>query len=286
MDQLFSNREIAVFFWALIFLSWAFTKKEIRDSAKHVLLAFCHRKILTIFALMGVYVYLIVASLRSMGIWDFDQLKNTILWFVFVASIELFKANTIHQEEGYFKKSIKGHLKLLVILEFIVGIQSFSLIVEFIIVPILSIAVLILAFSELKKEYKPVENLMSWVLAIFGVFMVGSGLYFISSNFGEFAQEKTFLDFITPIFLSISLLPFIFIFFVYILYENILVRINIYTDNRIHRLYGKFKGLVHFKRDHKGLNDWLAFACISDFKSIKAIDQSIITFNIREKELV
>ncbi len=127
---------------------------------------------------------------------------------------------------------------------------------------------------------------MSWVLAIFGVLMVGSGLCFISSNFGAFAQEKTFLDFITPIFLSISLLPFIFIFSVYMLYENILVRINIYTDNHIHRLYGKFKGLVHFKRDHKGLNDWLAFACISDFKSIKAIDQSIINFNIREKELV
>lgn len=286
MDQLFSNREIAISFWAFIFMSWAFTKEGVRDSVKHLLLVFCHRSILTIFALMGGYVYLIVDSLHSAGLWRFEQLKNTILWFVFVASVELFKASTIHEEAGYFKKSIKGHFKLLVVLEFIVAFQGFSLIAELIIVPISSFAVLLLTFSELKEEYKPVENAMSWVLSIFGIFIIGFGLYFISSNFDEFAQVKTFMDFITPIILSTLLLPFIFVISIYMLYEGILIRVNIYTDNSIHRLYAKFKGLVHFKRDHKSLNDWLSFSCMSDFESRKAIDESIISFNIRENKMV
>ena len=107
MDQLFSNREIAVSFWLLLFLSLAFAKKEIRDLAKSALLDLCSLKILSIFALMGAYIYLIVSSMHSVGLWGFEQLKNTILWFIFVAAVEYFKAHTVHQEEGYFKKSIK-----------------------------------------------------------------------------------------------------------------------------------------------------------------------------------
>lgn len=286
MDQLFNNREIAVLIWVLIFFSWAFTKEEVRESIKQVLLAFCHRAILTIFALMTGYVYLIVDFLSNAGLWDFELLKNTIMWFIFVASVELFKTNTIHEERGYFKKSIKGHFKLLVVLEFIVAFQSFSLIAELIIVPLSTLAVLVLAFSELKEEYKPVENLMSWVLSIFGIFMVSFSLYFITSNFGEFSQSKTFMDFSIPIILSILLLPFIYVISVYMLYETILVRVNIYTEDRYHRLYAKLKGIMHFKRDHESLNDWLSFSCMSDFESRTTINESIIRFKTKETEMV
>jgi len=286
MDQLFSNRELAVVFWSFIFLSWAFTKEGVRDSAKHVLRALFHPIILTLFVLMGGYVYLFVGALYSVGLWNYEQFKATILWFIFVASVELFKANTIYDEEGYFKKSILGHFKLLVVFEFIVAFQSFSLIAELIIVPVSSYVVLMLALSELKEEYKPVENVLSWALSIFGAFMVGYGLYFIYSNFGEFAELKTFMNFMTPIILSVLLLPFIFVISVYMLYERILVRVNIYTDNKSHRIYAKFKALIHFKRDHKGLNKWLAFSCMSDFESREKIDESIISFNIRKDEMV
>lgn len=286
MEQLFSNREIAVSIWVIIFLSWAFTKKEVRDSAKHVIRAFCHRAILTIFALMTGYVYLIVDFLSSMGLWDLDQLKNTVLWFIFVASVELFKANIVHEEEDYFRKSIKGHFKLIVILEFIVAFQSFSLIAELIIVPISTLVVLLLVVSESKDEYKPVERFMSWLLSMFGVFMLSFGLYFIYSHFGEFTQFKTFMDFTTPIILSILLLPFIFLISVYMHYERILVRVNIYTEDGFLRFYAKIKGLVHFKRDHNRLNEWLSYSCTSDFENRKAINESIIRFSSQDVEML
>jgi multisubunit Na+/H+ antiporter MnhB subunit len=286
MDQLFNNREIAVLVWAIIFLSWAFTKEEVRKSVRQVLLAFCHRAILTIFGLMTGYVYLMVDFLSDAGLWDLDQFKNTIKWFIFVASIELFKANTIHEEKGYFRKSIKGHFKLLALLEFVIAFQTFNLITEFIVVPLSTLAVLLLAFSESKEEYKSVENLMSWVLFIIGFFMIWFSLYFIFSNFGEFAETKTFMNFFTPIMLSVLLLPFIFVLSVYMLYERILVRVNIYTEDRFYRFYAKLKGLKHFKRNHKDLNDWLLFSCRSDFKTRKTIDDSIISFETNNNEMV
>lgn len=275
MDQLFSNREIAVSIWILIFFSWAFTKKKVRSSGKAVVFAFCNPKILSIFILMGAYTYFFVDFLNGIGIWDIDQLKNTILWFVFVASVELFKANTVHEEDGYFRDAIKGHFKLLAIFEFIVAFHCFSLIAELIIVPVTSILVMVLAYSELKEEYKPAERVVNFILSAFGVFLLIYGAYFIGTNFGNFAKYQTMMDFVIPIILSIILLPFIYVISIFMLYERILVRVNIYTDNKFYRLYAKAKALIHFNRDHKALDSWLAYACTSDFASRKSINESI-----------
>jgi hypothetical protein len=285
MDQIFNNREIAISIWLLIFLSWVFTKEEVRESAKHVLITFCQPAILIIFALMFGYVYLVVDFMSNTGLWNLGQLKNTIMWLILVASIELFKANTSYEEKGYFKKSIKSHFKLLVALEFVVAFHNFSLIAELIIVPISTLAVLTLEVSKLKKEHRQVEKVISWVLSVFGILMIGFGLYYISLNFDQFAQSKTFADFITPIILSIFLLPFIFVLSIYILYERILTRVNIYTNHKFYRLYGKIKGLMHFKKDHKNLDNWLAYSCISDFVSKKAIDDSITLYESRKSEM-
>ncbi|WP_430009431.1 hypothetical protein [Methylophaga lonarensis] len=282
MDQLFSNREIAVSIWILIFFSWAFTKKEVRSSGKAVVFAFFNPKILSMLILMGAYTCFIVDFLSGVGIWDIDQLKNTILWFVFVASVELFKANKIHDEDGYFRGSVKGHFKLLAIFEFIVAFHCFSLNAELIIVPATSILVMLIAYSEIKEEYKPVERVMSFILSAFGVFLLIYGAYFISTNFGNFAKYQTMMDFVIPIILSILLLPFIYVISIFMLYEQILVRVNIYTDNRFYRVYAKVKALIHFNRDHKTLDSWLAYACASDFESRKSINESISSYHKRE----
>ena len=217
--------------------------------------------------------------LSGVGLWDFNQLKNTVMWFVFVASVELFKANAIDDEDGYFIKSIKSHFKVLVMLEFIVAFQSFSLSAELIIVPISTLAVLLMVVAESKEEHALVGKIMSGFLSIVSIFMVGFGLYFIALKFGKFVQLETFMSFTTPIALSILLLPFIFVISVYMRYERILVRVNIYTEDKYHRLYAKFKGIAHFRSNHKSLNDWLSFSCISDFESRNAINKSIVNFN-------
>lgn len=286
MVQIFSNREIALSIWLFVFLFWCFTQQEVRDSIKGVLLAFCHRSILTIFGLMAGYIYLAVGFLSSAGLWDFDQLKSTLMWFFFVASVELFRANSIGEEKGYFVKSIKNHFKFLVVLEFIVAFQSFSLAAELIIVLISTLVMFIMVVAESKEEHVLVAKIMSRILSSFGIVMVCFGLYFIILKFGEFAQLKTFMNFTTPIALSILLLPFIFVISVYIRYERILVRVNIYTEDRFYRIYVKFKGIVHFKNNYKSLNDWLSFSCISDFESRRSINNSIVKFNKNRADIV
>lgn len=172
------------------------------------------------------------------------------------------------------------------ILEFIIAFKSFSLIAELIVVPLSTLAVMMLAFSELKEEYQSVEKMMSWLLSIFVICMVAFGIYSMASNFGEFAQSKTLMDFYTPMILSILLLPFIFIVSVYMVYERIFSKINACTENHFYRNYAKLKGLLCFKRDPKSLNNWVSFMCVSDFESRKTIDESINRYKESQEKMV
>lgn len=286
MEQVFSNRELAVSIWVIVFSSWAFTKREVRESVKGVIVAFCHPKILAVNILMAVYVYLVIDILNDLGVWEYDQLKNTLMWCVFVGSIEVFKASSIEDDEHYFRNSIKGHFKVLALFEFIVAFHSFNFLAELIIVPITTIAAVMLAYSELKDEYKSVETIMSGFLSIFGILLFIFGLYYITSDFGKFATIDTFMNFSIPILLSIFLLPFIFVFSMYVRYERILSVVNIYTDDKYLRFYAKIRGLMHFRRDRKNMRNWLAFSCVSDFESKKSIKKSICYYNENKREMV
>ena len=278
MGQVFNSREIAIGVWvAVIFLVVCSTKVG-RHGIWNIAAACCNRHILGIYALMAGYVYIVVKALNEFGLWNSGQLKNTVLWFMLVASVELFKADSLGPGDHYFRKSIKRHISLLVLVQFIVSLRTFGLVTELIVVPLSTLAVGMLAFSETKKEYRPVERFLSPLLSIFGLFLVCSGLYYVATNFEKIAQSKTLLDLFVPIALSLFLLPFVYLVSLYIRYQSTLVRIHIYTDNPVNRLYAKVKGLIHFLGDHKGLNSWVSYSCMSDFESWKSIDNSIRNF--------
>ncbi len=172
------------------------------------------------------------------------------------------------------------------IFEFIVAFHSFSLLAELIIIPVTSVAGAMIAYSESKEEYKQVKSAMSWFLTVFGISMFILSLYYIFTEFSEFANQKTLMDFITPIILSILLLPFIFIFSIYIFYESILVRVNIYTNSKLLRIYAKIIGIMHFKRNYKSMREWLVFSCVSDFESKQSIKNSISFYNENKRKTV
>ncbi|MDP5292613.1 hypothetical protein Q9290_09985 [Oceanimonas sp. CHS3-5] len=286
MDQIFNNREVAVSIWAGLLFIFGISKAGVRDAAKNVVIAFFHPKIVSTFLFMGIYTWGVVKLLQIIDLWNFVQLKNTIFWFIFVGVAEIFKATSAQGKEHYFKNSLKSHFKILVILEFVVAFQSFSLIAEIFIVPISAFLGALLAVSQSKEEFEPVEKIISWLLSIFGIIFILYGCYYMSTHLDKFLQIKTILDFLTPILLSIFLLPFVYVLSVYILYERILIRINIYTSNKKNRLFGKVMALIHFNRDHKSLEKWLAYSCMDDFRTKKSIEESIKSFNQLDEKMV
>jgi hypothetical protein len=102
---------------------------------------------------MLAYMTIIIYWLSEFELWNAEPLKNTIFWCVSVGFMSLFKLEQIEKDQGFFKHSVINNLKLLAILQFIVGVYTFSLWIEILLVPVLALIGSMLAIAEIDKRY-------------------------------------------------------------------------------------------------------------------------------------
>ena len=126
LNETFNNREIALFFYMMIFIIWMLTTKDLRKSLVLLLKQLFVKEILILTSLMLVYTYVILFFLSTIKLWDNSMTKEAIYWIFGVGFIILFNSNEVIKEESYFKKIIKEKFKLLIIIEFIVGLYVFG----------------------------------------------------------------------------------------------------------------------------------------------------------------
>lgn len=258
MDIL-NNREIAIALWLLVisvYICSSSRMAEVRASFRSVLSAFFVRQIMSVLCLMVAYMVIVVYWLAELDLWNLEQLKNTIFWCVSVGFMSLFKLESIKKDTNFLKHSVIDNLKLLAILQFIVGVYTFPLWVEVLLAPVLALIGAMLAIAETDKKYHQAKVLLEYCLSLFGVVLVVYTLYMLVTNFGEFGKEKTAYDFFIPPLLTFCYLPFVFIMMVYSSYEQVFVRLNFSINNRFHRYVAKLYAIVLFNLRISLLERW------------------------------
>lgn len=251
-----NTREVASAIWMLIFAAWAFSKKEVRSAFGTVLDAFAKRVILAPFLLLIIHTFASVWVLSQIGLWDFAQTKNTLLWFVGVAATSFFRINKIAGDSHYFKNAIKDNLKIIVFIEFLVAFYTFPLVVELIFVPFMAFIGVLLAVSETDEKYILVQKALSKIIEMIGASIIVYAAYRLVVDFNDFAQVQTILDFSVPIVLSIFLLPLIYILHVYMVYEGVFVRMRFSIKDEKLRAYAKRSAIIEYKLDLSALRRW------------------------------
>lgn len=245
--DIFNNREIAIGFWLLVISVYVllFPKMvEVRSSFRHLLSAFFVRQIMSVLGLMVAYMMLIVYFLYEMDLWNTEQIKNTIFWCVSVGFMSLFKIESIKKDKSFFKHSVLDNLKLLAILQFVVGVYTFPIWIETLLVPVLVLISAMTAIAEMDKKHHQVKVLLEYCLSVFGVILIVYTLYMLATSFGEFANEKNAYDFFVPPLLTLFYLPFVFFMLVYSTYEQIFIRLKFSIANKSHRNLAKIYALV------------------------------------------
>ena len=146
------------------------------------------------------------------------MLKDSIYWFIGSALIVLLNLMKAHKEKGFFKKLLLDNLKLLIIIQFIMNVHVFSLTIELILLPVITIIVLIRTYSEHKAEYIQLKNVMDGFLTVIGLTFLTFSVIEILEDIKKFASFATLKTFLFPIILSISFIPFAYLITLY-LYE-------------------------------------------------------------------
>lgn len=156
-----NNREISSLVWIFVFIAfllWKGRKNSLEESLGNLLSAFFNTKIQVILLWGILWVVLCVQGLRFLGLWDFLNLKTTLLWGMSYAFVALIGASKIADERSYFKKSIREIFAVAVLIIFIVDAYSFSLIAELILVPFFALISMIHLYSAKKQSMLKYTN--------------------------------------------------------------------------------------------------------------------------------
>jgi len=285
---MFNNREIAIAMWLALFFAWTFTKSEIRSSFRSLLNAFLKRQILIPLLAMFGYMALVIAGLKMLGFWDATAIKDTVLWVLLVATVLLFRVNKTQKENSFFRDAVFDNLKLIAVLEFVSNAYTFSLPLELIIVPVVTFLVMLKAVTEFKREteqqYEAADKLLTYLLTITGYILIGATVWKALRDIDGFATAQTLRDFLLPVVLSTLYLPFVYIWALFLVYENVFVRINIANKNdQILALHLKKLVLRSFHLNLRKLMQWSQCASNLHIESrddaIELVDNPTNRFN-------
>lgn len=257
--DIFNNREIAVGFWLLVISFYIFLSPkmaDVRTSFKHLLSAFFVKQIISVLILMVLYIAFIVYFLYEIGLWNTGQIKNIAFWCVSFGFMSLFNVELIKKDKSFFKHSVIDNLKLLAILQFVIGVYTFSVWIEILLVPVLVLIGAMLAITENDERHHKVKMLLNYCISIFGIILIVYTLYMLMTNFSDFANENTAYDFFIPPLLTLLYLPFIFLISIYSTYEQVFVRLKFSIDNKLYRNLAKVYAFILFNIRISLLDRW------------------------------
>ncbi len=235
-----NNREIASIIWLTLFLIYLLTLSGVRQSIPGLMKGFINTLFFPI-TIMLFYISALVFLLFTIGFWDITALKDTILWIFGTAFVTFFNLSKIGEDEKYFKKLLKDNLKLIIILEFITNLYTFSLLAELIILPILSFLLIVNNLAELKPEYKQVTRFFNFLLGMFGIFIIIFSIKEVYMDFQSFASIKNLRDFLLPPLFLLLLIPFLYFLALYFQYRWLFKFISFANKNSDLSKYAKRK---------------------------------------------
>lgn len=250
-----TSREVAVMVWLLIFILWSLSKKELRQSAIELIRTLFQGQLLIIFGTMFIYIALILWGLYKMHLWNILHIKEVIFWIFGSAIILLMKINKVTHEENYFQEILRDNLKVVLIIEFIVTTYTFNFWVELLFVPTIFFIIALSAMSGIKKEYSPIKKGLDFTLSLIGLCLIGFAVLQIMSNMNGFWNLNNLQSFILPPLLTLTFIPFLYIWAIFMTYEMLFIRVDAFLkQNKDLAKFTKIKIFQSFFLNLKKLN--------------------------------
>lgn len=223
--ELFSNRELALGLYALIFIVWLFCSSKIRPSTINLIRSACHRQLIIPFLFMLCYAGAAIYGLSCLSFWKWQYLKDIVMWVLFAGVPICFNAvNT--KEKRYFRNIIIDNLKFTALAEFIFGTFTFSFIAELIVQPIILFLFILRAMVEEKEKHRAFEQFLNAIIAISGILLICVTVKEAITSYISLNALDLLVSFLIPMVFSALYLPIAYLFAVYAKYQVLFIQMT------------------------------------------------------------
>ena len=228
-----NNRELAALIWIGAAVLWVFSKKSVRDSSVGAVRAFLKLQILIPLVAMLAWVGLELSVGVRLALWNPTLAKGTILWTLGSAGVLLFNCTQIDSNGDdlhFFRRTILATVGVAAFVGFFVNLYVMSLPGELVFQIVVAVPSLMVAVAGQKPEYKSAKVFCEWVLALIVLALFAFASRQIYLHWHQLDARELLLDFALPVWLTVGLVPFLYLFSIYVAYDAIFRRINWETN--------------------------------------------------------
>lgn len=244
-----SNREIAALVYLSLILAAVLLWKKGRPLAFDVVRAFLMPKLALLWLLMSLYVAACVWLLAWLNLWDWPNLKSTLLWWLTVGFTSVFEAQQLKGKPHALRKLVRDAFTLSSVVLFIAELVSFPLWVELLMLPSLVSLTLLIAFGEHQTD-KPgaprVLKLLRGLQMLAGLTILGFSYWLVAASNTEFWSVNTLREFGLPLLLWLMFIPFIFLLAVFMTYEEVFIYLQMRPKQAHIARYARWRALFAF----------------------------------------
>ena len=224
-----NNRELAALIWIGAAVLWALSKKSVRDSSVGAVRAFLKLQILIPLVAMLAWVGLELSVGVRLALWNPTLAKGTILWTLGSAGVLLFNCTQIDSNGDdlhFFRRMILATVGVAAFVGFFVNLYVMSLPGELVFQIVVAVPSLMVAVAGQKPEYKSAKVFCEWVLALIVLALFAFASRQIYLHWHQLDARELLLDFALPVWLTVGLVPFLYLFSIYVAYDAIFRRIS------------------------------------------------------------
>jgi hypothetical protein len=272
-----NTREIAITILVIVFLIIIFITKKTRKAILKLFKSVFCTKLIFPFIGMILYISLISYLLSQIGLLNLSLIKDVIIWFIIGAIPLFYKTNQINKKyKNFFRNNIFEFISITTIISFIYNFYTFNIIIELILAIIVLFLTLLIVVSKTNEEYKNVEKLFNIFLKLIflGLFIIF--IHYLLINPNGFININTVIIYILPAILTISLLPYIYVFALYMEYKDFYSRLkSLINDSNLYNQVFR-KVLKKYKLDYFGLTAFLSEFKIFNIHDKKNVEKEIL----------
>ena len=215
-----NNRELATLIWLSVIVLWVFSQKSVRKDFIGVVRACLDPQILVSLAAMLAWVGLELWVGVRLALWSPALAKGTILWTFGSAVALQFNCTQIDSDDLHFlRRTVLATVGVAAFVGFFVNLYVMSLPGELVFQFVVAVLSLMVAVAGQKPKYKPVKVFCERVMILIGLALLAFASRQVYLHWNQLDAREVLLDFALPVWLTVGLVPFLYLFNIYVAYD-------------------------------------------------------------------
>ena len=229
--MLLNNRELASLIWLAVAAAWILSRRNLRSATSDILKHLASPLLLVPLLVMLGWVALEIWVGGKLALWNTGLVSNTVVWTMGTALVLVFNVKKVAADQLFFRKTAKRALAASVFVEFFINLFVFGLLAELILQFVLTILIIADVVSSQRPEFQQLKKVLDALLVGAGVLLLGYTIVQSYVQWTQLDQQALFLKFALPAWLTIGVLPFIYVLSLYVVYDSALRAVNWATSD-------------------------------------------------------